>query len=122
MDAGVGSPDSSNADAANQVDVVIGVAQSVLVILNAISQSSGDDRWRRNAIGLDGTSANGITGRVTETGGEAGMTTSVYNEITAVGRHYLVWLEMSSAGDTTTWSGDNGGTVQFSGMAGSVMG
>jgi hypothetical protein len=75
-----------------------------------------------NAIGKDGTSANGITGRTTTGSGEEGMTTSAYNEITAIGRHYFVWLESSSAGDTTTWYGDNGGTVQFSGLAGSVMG
>jgi len=112
----------ANGSSANQVDVVLGVAQSVLVILNAMSGSSGNGRWRLNAIGLDGTSANGITGKTTATGGEVGMTTSVYNEITAVGRHYFVWLEMSSAGDTSTWYGDNGGTTQFSGMAGSVMG
>ena len=112
----------ANAAATNQVDVVLGVAQSVLVILNAISQSNEDDRWRRNAIGLDGTSANGITGRCTGTGGEAEGTTSAYNEITAVGRHYFVWLESSSNGGVTTWSGDNGGTEQFSGLAGSVMG
>jgi hypothetical protein len=112
----------ANGSSANQVEVVLGVAQSVLVILGAISGNSGNGRWRSNAIGKDGTSANGITGRCTGTGGEVEMTTSVYDEITAVGRHYFVWLEMSSAGDTTTWYGDNGGTTQFSGLAGSVMG
>ena len=112
----------ANGSSANQVEAVLGVAQAVEVILTAISANSGNGRWRMNAIGLDGTSASGITGRVTETGGEVGMTTSAYSEITAVGRYYLVWLEMSSAGDTTTWYGDNGGTAQFSGMVGSVMG
>jgi len=112
----------ANGATANQVEVVLGLASAVEVILTAISANSGNGRWRMNAIGLDGTNANGITGRVTETAGEVGMTTSAYNEITAIGRHYLVWLEMSSAGDTTTWYGDNGGTSQFSGLAGSVMG
>ena len=112
----------ANGSSANQVEVVLGVAQAVEVILGAISSNSENGRWRMNAIGKDGTSANGITGRVTETASEVGMTTSVYNEITAVGRHYFVWLEMSSAGGTTTWYGDNGGATQFSGLAGSVMG
>ena len=112
----------ANGSTSNQVEVVLGIASAVEVILTAISGNSGNGRWRMNAIGLDGTNANGITGRVTETAGEVGMTTSAYNEITAIGRHYLAWLEMSSAGDTTTWYGDNGGTAQFSGLAGSVMG
>ena len=112
----------ANGSTSNQVEVVLGLASAVEVILTAISANSGNGRWRMNAIGLDGTNANGITGRVTETAGEVGMTTSAYNEITAIGRHYLAWLEMSSAGDTTTWYGDNGGTAQFSGLAGSVMG
>jgi hypothetical protein len=112
----------ANGSTSNQVEVVLGIASAVEVILTAISANSGNGRWRMNAIGLDGTNANGITGRVTETAGEVGMTTSAYNEITAIGRHYLAWLEMSSAGDTTTWYGDNGGTSQFSGLVGSVMG
>ena len=111
----------ANGSSANQVDVVLGVAQSVLVILNAISKNTVNTNWRMNGIGLDGTTLKGITGSVTETADQQGMTTSSYTEITAIGRHYFVWLEMSSAGGTTTWNGDDAG-VQHSGMTGSVMG
>jgi len=115
-----GSYQQANGSALNQLDVVTGLTSPVLAWLGAISVSTGAGRWRRNAIGLDGTTAIGQTGLTTPPAGEGGMASAVVSE-RLLGRHYLTWLEASSAADTTTWYGDNGSADLQSGLTGLVF-
>ena len=110
----------ADGDSDNQLDIMLGVDQSVNIHITATSSSNSDARWRTTAIGLDGLTVTGLGSQVTETGGESGNTQAFYSNFPGVGRRYFIWMERSSAGGTTTFYGND--TYRPSGMGGFVMG
>lgn len=115
----------SNANAANQLDLVIGVsedsvfAQAYSMAFNAsagVNVSAG--------IGIDSTTVNSAQTRPSSgilSGGKASIVMATYNGLIAEGRHYLPWLEYSQASGTTTWLGDGGGALRQTGITGSIL-
>ncbi len=118
-----------NASAADQVDVVVGVAdQPVLLWAIAFAtNSSGSATHCYTSIGYDVTNA--LTTGVIVTGATALSTdgasanpSAVLVHYPAVGHHYYAWLEASDANATTTWAGTGGGTLLQTGMSGFIEG
>lgn len=118
----------ANNSAANQVDVVVGVAEVLLELtLLALSSNGNADVFRNVAIGQDGiTPVSGqlISGRNNVLAANTRIASQASLRLfPAVGRHYYTWLETSVATGTTTWSGDGGdATVIQSGLHGSIEG
>lgn len=118
----------ANANAANQLDCVIGVAEVLLdAHVQATAANSTGATFAQVAIGQDSTSApaTGLIGMqfalsVANTGTFGGADLLIYP---AVGRHVYVWLERGDGTGTVTWSGDAGApTVLQSGIFGSIQG
>ena len=116
----------AGANAANQLDVVIGVAESqVDITVVAQWDNTNASSVGSTAIGVDSTTV--VSGLInTNYNGAAG--TKAINVIRgvytpAIGRHFFVWLE-NGQGSTATqlWFGDNGSTNFQSGMTGLVEG
>lgn len=103
----------ANASTANQVDVVVGVAE-VLLSLTLIGDASNSSGVATNfavGIGEDSTTApmTTSTGQHAGSAGAAGsywQTTARVDTYPAIGRHFYAWLEISDANATTSWSGD----------------
>lgn len=116
----------AGADAANQLDFVIGVSEDLVEAELLVTAENGSAVAVWVGIGLDSTTAlaTGQANARTDIG--AGQTKNVsarYKGFSGVGRHTLVWLERSSASGTTTWLGDNAEPLVIqSGMHGSVKG
>lgn len=110
----------------NQVDMVRGLDEDSVEVMaqhNASNSSAGVGLF--TSIGLDSTSAKAAdcisTGVTTYIAGYAHTVTARYSGLPGLGRHYLAWLELSSATGTTTWTGDGGGAIAQTGMTGSVF-
>jgi hypothetical protein len=117
----------ANASAANQVDVVVGVAEVPidLRLFAHVSNSTGGV-FGRVAIGEDSATAaasGSIIGATVLASAFADQIMASLTKYPAVGRHYYTWLEQSDAVATTTWYGDNNTptTIQ-SGMHGTIDG
>lgn len=116
----------ANANAANQLDYVCGVSEDTVEATVAGSFNNGNSVKAAVYIGVDSTTANSAQ----VYGGLRGDTGSThylqphahYRGYPGAGRHYLTWLESSTATGTTTWYGDNGAGDQQSGIVGSVRG
>jgi hypothetical protein len=120
MDAGAGTAD--------QLDVVIGVAEvpiEVQVVMHWAN--SGAQATVYASIGEDSTStpvAGVLAQASTHVSATAGILAvgATLRKFPAVGRHTYVPLEYSTAVGTTTWYGDNGGTLLQSGIHGVIQG
>lgn len=116
----------ANANAANQLDFVIGVSEDS-VFAQSISQGKSSGVTLRNirsGIGLDSTTVNSavIQGWINVDTTAVGLWASSYFDAPiAVGRHILVWLERGGGADTQTFYGDNGGVGQ-TGIQGYLLG
>lgn len=122
----------ANASAANQVEVVIGVAESILDLTLSASAKNGNSDGSKMlvqvGIGEDSTS----TFVAGSTGGAGGPTADVIvmiadmtarlNKTPAVGRHVYSWNEWSQANGTTTWYGVPAGPSGPSGSANGLSG
>lgn len=119
----------ANAATANQVDVVIGLAEDV-VSVRAVVQASNSTGGIAFAvgIGLDSTTTpaagnhNGVSRQVASQETTLSSFLEVYP---GIGKHSLVWLERSTATGTTTWYATGGGSLSFltdSGLSGWVWG
>lgn len=113
------------ASSVNQLAMVRGVDEDAvfsLVTGIATGQSNSNSIV---GIGLDSTSAkatDSLTGSGNlVTGGTPQSATAIYQGLPGLGYHILVPLEYSTAAGTTTWYGDNGGTVTQSGISAQVM-
>lgn len=118
----------ANANAANQLDFVVGL-EGVSARADVHASFRNSDASGANAvvgIGLDSTTtlavgcinsyANSFSGHVNSTG-------AAWNGYPGLGRHTLVWLEASSATGTTTWSGDEAAPAFFqAGVHGELLG
>lgn len=117
----------ARASSANQVEFVVGVAETVLS-LTVIGSYSADTvgAFNLNGIGLDSTSAQ-ATGflasdmRSQVANVHVGTIGTLVTQPT-VGYHYAAWLEYGSAAGTTTWYGDFGNPTQMqSGLMGDLF-
>lgn len=116
----------ARASTANQVDVVVGVAEvPVQLAINEVVTNSAGSMNVGVSIGEDSTSAaaTGYTGgaQVITTAAEYALLSGYLYKYPAVGRHIYTWLELASAG-TTTWHGaalSGGGAY---GLAGTIEG
>jgi hypothetical protein len=118
----------ANGSTANQVDVVVGVAEALLV-LHCLALASGDNvtDFVLAAIGEDSTSAF-VAGQLMgiedfASTGDISHAAALLSKYPAIGRHYYAWLEKAGAAGTTTWRGDNGAIDgQQSGLSGWIEG
>lgn len=122
----------ANGDAANQVEAVIGVAESLIdLTLSAAAKngnSDGSNMIVQVGLGEDSTTAF-VAG---STGGSAGPTadaivlianmTARLMKTPAVGRHAYTWLEWSQANGATTWYGVPAGPGGPSGSVNGISG
>lgn len=114
---------------ANQLEFVVGVSEDAVTANVAVIVGSDQAANTVNlavGIGLDSTTA--IASSIAPNYGNLIANVpqpmfSSYVGYPAVGRHYLAWLEYSTAAGTTTWYGDNGvPTRQQSGIQGVIWG
>ena len=115
----------ANAAPANQLDVVCGKAGASVIevyVQGRVINSTGGVGFSL-AIGEDGTTAHadGIIVRLgaNDSASEAEPMPASLRVNVALGRHYYVWLEQSSATGTTTWTGGGGSATNQCGMVGS---
>lgn len=105
----------ANANAANQLDFVLGVAEDAVFAHASTSARNGTAQQEAYVgIGLDSTSANSATlmpnANIFFSGTHHVALNAEYIGTPSAGRHYLAWLEIDvTATGTTTWLGDNGG-------------
>ncbi len=112
--------------AANQVDLVIGAAEvrvqltATLMGANSVATTS-----QLTAIGEDSTSAkdaNCLNGLNQPAANAIVTNVARLEKYPVIGRHFYAWLEMSAAGATATFYGDNGLTSVQSGLIGTIDG
>jgi hypothetical protein len=112
----------ANANTANQVDTVVGLAEDAIEIVVFGVFSNGSAASALVGVGVDSTTVNSgkLQGGITPAG-VGSITTCFYRAPVSLGRHTYVWLEWAQAIGTTTWQGDNAGTTPAqSGMNGSI--
>lgn len=119
----------ANANAANQLDFVIGVAEDLVsaqVKANARNDNAGGGVNITVGIGLDATNA--LAAGCINNSASSPAANFVFNPgaewrgYPGIGRHVLTWVEHSVATGTTTWLGDNSGVLVQSGIHGEVRG
>lgn len=120
----------ANASTANQIDLVVGVAEEPVDVL---VQGFGINATAGTAIvvgiGEDSTTAF-VSGMVypqitVKASNQVEALTAVYRGWPTVGRHFYAWLEyVSAAGAASTFYGDNGagGASGRAGMVGTIQG
>lgn len=106
----------SNANAANQLNMVIGVSED-LVVADAVSAWVNSTAAFNNCvsgIGVDSTTVNSAQIQFTarNQGNNVTPATSNYKGYPGIGKHSLMWLEIGGGSNTQTWFGDNGGVGQ----------
>jgi hypothetical protein len=116
----------ANASAANQIDVVVGVAEVLLdVEVIGFSTHNVANLNTSVSIGEDAiTPATGVVGmrQALLSSSAIAEAIAVLRKYPAVGRHYYTWLE-SGGGATTTWYGDNNvPTLAQAGISGVIHG
>lgn len=119
----------ARANASNQLDFVLGLSEDAVSarVVATFTQGSTGTAGGTVAIGLDSTTTK-ATGSlagsaVTTAASENGMAAAALDDIVAVGKHRLVWLEAGeqiSGTPNVNWNGDNGSTFVQSGISGSV--
>jgi len=116
----------ANASSANQVDVVIGVNETI-VDLRLLVLSSNTNVITNNfaGIGLDSTSAIATGSLAARNDNAVANAVSAYGAhlttAPGVGYHFFAWLEYSEAVGTTTWRGDDGAPLTTqAGLTGTV--
>lgn len=115
----------ARATATNQLDYIQGVVEDAVsaeVIANWSNDSVAGTMSVSVGVGVDSTSVQSASFYTNDVNYGTNFRTSTratYRGFPGVGRHKLVWLEYSDAAGTTTWKGDNGGTMQ-SGISGEI--
>lgn len=113
----------ANANAANQLDFIIGVSEDIIEskVFHRCVSSSTTYRIVNAGIGLDNTSNIAtVYQRATCTSTDIALCFASYEATIAAGRHYLTWLEKGAGADTQTWVGDNAG-VEQTGIFGNLL-
>lgn len=104
----------ARASTANQLDYIQCVSEEpVRAAVVATVAVTTDGNTAVVGIGVDSTSTNSATAipRTEVPSGKLFGITAGYVGYPGIGRHVLVWLEYSAASGTTTWYGDNGGSI-----------
>jgi hypothetical protein len=116
----------ANASALNQLDMVIGVSEDIVIawVQGFAINSTSTFRQCNTGVGLDNTTiitdtANSV---ILNNSFVTGVPSARYNGFPGAGRHFLTWLERGSGSDTQTWSGDNGGSAVQSSIQGIILG
>jgi hypothetical protein len=116
----------ANANAANQLDVVLGLAEDAVTVRAIGTASNGNNVRTAVGIGIDSTTVNSAQtfgGSAPAAGASlSGLNMAIYEGVPGLGRRTLVWLEWSSAAGTTTWYGDAAGVGTQAGITGTVWG
>lgn len=117
----------ANGAATNQLDFVVGVAENpVTAEVTVTSSNTSANVITTVGIGLDSTTVDSSSIRLNPSFAVAGSTAvpcfSRYKAVVAAGRHFLAWLEASSATGTTTWFGNHAGVNDQSGIQGEMLG
>lgn len=98
----------ANANSANQLDFILGVAEDLVSATLLVNASNSTSTSRNPFFGmmLDGTTTTDCeAGFVTTSAGfYAGQAISRHYTV-AAGRHYIAWLEYGGGTDTQTWYG-----------------
>lgn len=113
----------ARATTTNQLGVVVGVAEGgieVSVFSDAFNSATG--AAPASGVGFDSTTAPAAGCRMVRGAAPAlnisAISLASFHTIPAIGSHTFVWLEIDNTGSgTTSWVGDNGSTVQQSGIA-----
>jgi hypothetical protein len=98
------TPRQANANSANQLNFVVGVAEDVVTATVIAAATNATTTSCYAGIGLNNTTPIQPWGVFTVTSQWAAGNSSV-NVLPALGRNTLLWLEYSSALGTTTWYG-----------------
>lgn len=111
----------ANANAANQLDLVIGVSEDAVSATATSLVNISTAAIIATGIGVDSPTVNSaqIFGAVLINATAIQPLHAQYRGYPGVGRHILVWQEYGSA--TTTWYGDNGSTIMQAGIMGSAL-
>jgi len=115
----------ANGSTANQLDVIVGVAEVLLEAAVISSAQNATTVTVSVSIGEDSTSAtaSGAETVIANTPATATFPITLAARLTkypAIGRHFYAWLETSGAGGTTTWYGASAGAQ--SGIVGRLEG
>jgi hypothetical protein len=117
----------ANASTANQLDFIQGVSEEPVTarVVGFVQSNQAGQIVATAGIGLDSTTVNSadiISGN-TIVQNQHNPTEGIYRGHPGVGRHYLAWLEYSTAVGVTTWFGDNNQpSLQQAGIVGEVVG
>lgn len=115
----------ANAAGANQLDVVVGVAEVPIQVLVTATLSHGTGGTRAVVgIGEDSTTAmatDSASGSLQTQTANRTTPPAIYYGFPAVGRHTYVWLERAEASGTVTWVGVTADNFQ-SGIYGVIEG
>jgi hypothetical protein len=120
----------ANANTANQVDVVVGVAEALLDLRLVAVAANSNAAWVAGvAIGEDAVNAvmSGLTyamgsGGAGGTANLSAVSLAFLTKYPAVGRHFYAWIEFSVTGATTTFQGTAPASIITSGLSGSIEG
>lgn len=111
----------ANANTANKVEVVVGLATTVRSDVGGGGAGTGGQF--SVGVGIDSTSANSaqtITAGYASTGDNSRTTSAQFVGILAPGYHTIVWLELGASG--LSFYGDAGGVFSLSGLTAQVPG
>lgn len=123
----IGTYRQANGSTANQLEFVIGVSEdAVEARVATVVQNTNTGVLVNVAIGLDSTTASSATEILPIDISAANLRLFVaagYTGLPGVGRHTLVWLEISGATGTTSWYGDGGAPTRIQGgIRGKLLG
>jgi len=115
----------ANANAANQLDFVVGIQESPVKAEVLVSVFNAGGIQAEVGIGIDSTTVNSadLAPFITTIASPI-IATAKFEGFPGIGRHILTWLEQSVAAGTTTWEGNNAGALltTHSGIAGELWG
>jgi hypothetical protein len=116
----------ANASSANKVELVVGMPNPEDVAIfeaYAFASNSTGGTTAAAGIGIDSTSSNSadLFGAVLGGADIGSPLRAVYIGAMSVGYHAINWLEASSATGTTTFYGDNGGSLMQTGLMGLIV-
>lgn len=111
----------ANANAANQLDYVVGVADVLIEAEVQVNASNGTTTAVAAGIGVDSTTTTSADVFGTSASSIIEQEHAQYRGYPGLGRHTLVWLERSQATGTTTWYA-GGGSLDRTGIRGVVPG
>ena len=112
----------ANANAANQLDFVIGVDEDVVKANVYTTVYNGSQNVQLVVgVGLDSTTTMSSLHPKGKSATGAMTLVASHNSHTGIGRHYLAWLEHSQAVGSTVWTGvDLDSTICQSGITGII--